>query len=397
MTPRLAPVAAFLTLALALCALRATAEETSEDRSTVVGAARAFHAAVESGELARIARFGCTVKGPFTEPELKEAAKSVFGTLGKIRGRSWEFGEEVDVKDLPGGRRLEVKTSPTSALSLTAVAFDGHWCFLSVDELDLSAFTPRDPPVVDPAPVIAPAPTVDPEAEKAVKEVVAMALKLPAPGDDASSWLLWRSHGIHELPRGLVGDLHDVLASVRALGARPSVEVFSVGGKPPHRHARVRVAVSMPVLPAWILLLVEAEGWKVARADVDLVGPVLGQERSDIKVLIEAAEALLASIDAANAKDFAAWSARIRPESRIATEADVKAQLEVLHAKYGARPRKIGRPAPDAAGMAVPVLFGDGEDLLYLVFTDENRRWRLATLSEGAPADFVERGAAPPK
>jgi hypothetical protein len=403
----------FLTAGLALSGASPAAGGETEDRSTLLGAARAFHAAVESGELARVARFGCTAKGPFTEAEVKEAAKSVFATLTKIRGRAWEFGPEVAVKDVPGGKRIAVKTSPTSALLLTGIAFEGRWCFLSVDDLNPEEFTPRDPPVVDPAPTLAPAPAVDPEVERAVKEVVGTMLRVPAAGEDGASWLLWRRYGLKELPRDLVGELAGMLQVLRAPEEKVEpAAVLSVGGTAPHRHVRVRLAHRAPAphaffSSAWIVLLVEAEGWKVVRADLDVSPPPLVELSPVVTVampekVVAAAETLLAAIDASDAKGFAAQSATIAGvERRRPGEADVKEQIQTLHGKYGARARKIGVPVPDSRRgideFVVPVLFGDGDDLLYLAFVDEGGAWRLSSLSEGSPADFVERPATPVK
>lgn len=399
MAPRLRLLALLLLASLAV-APRAGGDEP-EDRSTLTSAARAFHAAVESGELARIARFGCTTKGPFTPDEVREAGKSVFASLPKMRGRAWEFGPEVHISDLPGGKRLAVRTSPSSALTLTGLPFDGRWCFLSVDELDPSAFTPRDPPLVDPAPALTAAPAVDPEVERAVKEVLATMRRVPAAGDDASSWLLWRRYGMRDLPRELVGDLWDFVPLLRLDPPDPlSVTVLGSGGAAPRRHAVVRVGLKGRT---WAAVLLESDGFKVVRVDAEpdseprlrsvrtQGGAFLGREAN--------VDQVLTAIDANDAPAFAALSVNLGATPLATPAADaVKSQVEALHGKYGQRPRKVGPRKPETfkgrEGFAVPVLFGDAEDLLWLGFVVVEDAARLAVISEGDPAEFPP-GPAP--
>ena len=394
-TRPLSSLLAFALLSLALAA-GSRADEPA-DRSTLIATARAFHAAVESGELAKIAAFGCTAKAPFSEAEVRDAAKSVLGSLKKMRGRAWEFGRESAVKDAAGSRRLEVKTSPSGALLLTGIAFDGRWYLLSVDDLQPDQFAPRDPPLVDPAPTLQPAPALDAEIEKAVKDVVTAMARVPAAGDDASAWLLWRRHGIGKLPEALVGDLPALLEALRSSAAKPfTVEVVATGGAAPHRHARARVSVPTLVWSRWTILFIEAEGWKAVRAESEALSiPEPAPPEAAAKA-VAAAESCLAAVDAADAKGFAARSVDLSGTTpRRPSEADVKAQLEALHGKYGARPHKVGAPALEKVrgrdGLAVPVLFGDAEDLLQLVLVEEGGEWLLASVSEGSPADFVER------
>lgn len=106
-----------------------------------------------------------------------------------------------------------------------------------------------------------------------------------------------------------------------------------------------------------------------------------------------AALAVLRAIDDRDAKAFAALSAPAPAGAPPRDAAVVEAQLVGLHEKYGARPHRVSAVTSEGGRWSVATLFGDAEDLAWLVFENVAGEPRLASVSAGDPAAFVE----PPK
>ena len=245
---------------------------------------------------------------------------------------------------------------------------------------------------------------VKPDEKGRVRDVLVAAARPPEPGtEDAAPWLLWRRYAVAGSPRELVGDLDDLLVALRGTAAGVFPEVGRLEGTAPRRHALARVEAGRKT---FAVFLVEEDGWKIVRADrleeapapreAPVAAPALAADVA--KRLYEAVVAVLGAIDARDAKAFAAASADLSgPAPRLPEAKDVEEQLVSLHGKYGARPHKAGAALPEEAHgrthYAVPVLFGADEDLLFLVFTDVDGKALLVNVSEGRPADFVEKPA----
>ncbi len=427
------PVRRFLVFAVfALCAfvpalVHATpARAGEEEHATVLDAARAFHRAVDSGDPEKVAAFGATAKGPFTAAERAMELAGCRACLERLKGKPWELGQEYPAKDVEGAWRVQVKAGDAPHVLLTAKRFQGAWYVLGVDDLVPELFLRRDPPVVDPT-------TAAPSGEgpKAVLEAVLAAARRDDPdGKSFADRLLWHRYGLRTYDADLVGPLMEMLAHARAAKVAPRVaDAPAAGGGPADKHAVLRVDVGDR---AYEVLLVLETAWFLVRAwdlrpagsapkaaerkgagEVGLSGPdegltgggaLVAASREEAAAARAAAERLLAALDAADTRAFAAGMGEAGPGGVKPSDAKgLDPTVETLHQRYGARPRRLGRVEAEASAagvrrLAVPVLVGDAEDLLWMWFQAHEGRWWLVSLSEGSPEGFVpDEGTTPPK
>ena len=243
-----------------------------------------------------------------------------------------------------------------------------------------------------------------PDEKGAVRDALVSLMKGPEKGqEDAAPWLHWRRYGIAGSPTELVGDLDEFVVAMRGTAAGVFPEVGRLNGTAPHRHALAKVDV---LRKAYAVFLVEEDGWKVVRADrLEEKTPVSAAPAPAAPPVLaagvaarvdEAVEDVLKAIDGRDAKAFAARSIDLSGAAPKRLEAkDVEEQLAGFHGKYGARAHRVGAALPEEAHgrthYAVPVVFGEEEDLLFFVFADVEGRMLLSNVSEGRPSDFVAK------
>jgi len=388
-----------------------------EEPASVLDAARGFHRAVDSGDPEKVAAFGATAKGPFSAAERAMELEGCRACLERLKGKAWELGQEYPAKDVEGAWRIQVKAGDGPYVLLTAKRFAGAWYVLGVDDLVPELFLRRDPPVVDPTTAAPPG-----EGPKAVLEAVLSAARRDDPdGKTFADRLLWHRYGLRTYDADLVGPLMEMLAHARAAKEPPRVaDAPAGGGGPTDKHAVLRVDVGER---AYEVLLVWETGWFLVRAwDVRPApaskpsggkgsgevggaggGALVAATREEASAARSAAERLLAALDASDAKTFAAGMGEPVPGGVKPSDAKgLEAAVATLHQRYGARPRRLGRVEAEATAgvrrLAVPVLVGEAEELLWMWFQAHEGRWWLVSLSEGSPEGFVpEEPTAPPK
>ena len=121
------------------------------------------------------------------------------------------------------------------------------------------------------------------------------------------------------------------------------------------------------------------------------------QDELDVRA---AADALLAAIDANDARRFASLAVEPRDKAFRALEAkEVEAQLAELHQQYGVRARRVVLEPSGAYALGVAmanVVFGDGEDAIALTFTKLDGAWKLSAIGSVDPATVDPAPASAP-
>jgi hypothetical protein len=249
---------------------------------------------------------------------------------------------------------------------------------------------------------------------------LASALREDAPdADRVRSSLLLARYGVEETSAELYGDVKGLFRALRASHDAPTIADASSGGAAPHRHAVLRVTAGGASFEA---LLVEEDGWKLARVTAEAASPEGGDAAAMGETagagapppaspapakpkedLFDVATAVLTAIDVRDAKAFGERFVDARDAAAPPRPVDPPAldrALSALHEKYGGRPRRLGAAAVrewngrsvHAVPFALTTEAGEVEAVAWLCFVvGEDGKASLADVQDGEVSEFKPR------